>query len=172
LILVFGGKLWYIKTWQAMERCAVHSSYMQEAIEEAHKALLIDEVPIGAVVVYNGKIIGRGYNQRETLGDPTAHAEMIAIRQAAQSLGSWRLTGAALYVTLEPCPMCAGAIVNARISTLVYGANDPKAGAVSSLMNIVQDQRLNHTVAEVIAGIREAECAQLLRGFFKQLRRK
>jgi tRNA(adenine34) deaminase len=150
----------------------VHSTYMQEAIEEAHKARLIDEVPIGAVVVYKGEVIGRGHNQRETLGDPTAHAEMIAIRQAAERVGSWRLTGAALYVTLEPCPMCAGAIVNARISTLVYGAEDPKAGAVSSLMNLVQDKRLNHSVTEVIAGIRQAECAQLLRDFFRQLREK
>ncbi len=150
----------------------MHDSYMQEAIAEAHKALRIDEVPIGAVVVYDGVIIGRGHNQRETLGDPTAHAEMIAIRQAAEQLGSWRLTGAALYVTLEPCPMCAGAIVNARISTLVYGAEDPKAGAVSSLMNLVQDKRLNHTVSEVIAGIRQEECAQLLRDFFRQLREK
>jgi len=145
---------------------------MQAALEEAHKALQSGEVPIGAVVVRNGEIIGRGYNQRETLRDPTAHAEMIAIRQAAERLGTWRLTGATLYVTLEPCPMCAGAIVHARISTLVYGADDPKAGAVSSLMNLVQDKRLNHCVAEVIAGIKEQECSELLRGFFRQLREK
>jgi len=126
----------------------------------------------GAVVVRDGEIIGRGYNQRETLGDPTAHAEMLAIREAAQYLGSWRLTGTTLYVTLEPCPMCAGAIVNARISELVYGASDPKAGAVSSLMNLVQDERLNHSVGEVIAGIREQECAELLRSFFKALRQR
>ncbi|NLM40188.1 MAG: nucleoside deaminase [Firmicutes bacterium] len=145
---------------------------MQEAIREAYKALEIGEVPIGAVVVRDGEIIGRGYNQRETLGDPTAHAEMLAIREAAQYLGSWRLTGTTLYVTLEPCPMCAGAIVNARISELVYGASDPKAGAVSSLMNLVQDERLNHSVGEVIAGIREQECAELLRSFFKALRQR
>jgi len=150
----------------------VHKLYMQEAIGEAYKALQIDEVPIGAVVVHNGQIIGRGYNQRETLADPTAHAELLAIREAAQYLGSWRLTGASLYVTLEPCPMCAGAIVNARISTLIYGADDPKGGAVSSLMNIVQDKRLNHSVVQVIAGIRQQECAQLLRDFFKQLRQR
>jgi len=150
----------------------VHDKYMQEAIREAYKALEIGEVPIGAVVVRDGEIIGRGYNQRETLGDPTAHAEMLAIREAAQYLGSWRLTGTTLYVTLEPCPMCAGAIVNARISELVYGASDPKAGAVSSLMNLVQDERLNHSVGEVIAGIREQECAELLRSFFKALRQR
>lgn len=150
----------------------MHDKYMQEAIREAYKALEIGEVPIGAVVVRDGEIIGRGYNQRETLGDPTAHAEMLAIREAAQYLGSWRLTGTTLYVTLEPCPMCAGAIVNARISELVYGASDPKAGAVSSLMNLVQDERLNHSVGEVIAGIREQECAELLRSFFKALRQR
>ncbi len=150
----------------------MHDQYMQEAIQEAYKALEINEVPIGAIVVRDGDIIGRGYNQRETLGDPTAHAEMLAIREAAQYLGSWRLTGTTLYVTLEPCPMCAGAIVNSRISQLVYGASDPKAGAVSSLMNLVQDERLNHSVGEVIAGIREHECAQLLRDFFRALRQK
>lgn len=150
----------------------MHDKYMQEAIREAYKALEIGEVPIGAVVVRDGEIIGRGYNQRETLGDPIAHAEMLAIREAAQYLGSWRLTGTTLYVTLEPCPMCAGAIVNARISELVYGASDPKAGAVSSLMNLVQDERLNHSVGEVIAGIREQECAELLRSFFKALRQR
>ncbi|NLJ75443.1 MAG: nucleoside deaminase [Firmicutes bacterium] len=144
---------------------------MQEAILEARKAFSKNEVPIGAVVVLNNKIIGRGHNRREELGDPTAHAEMLAIRDAAQRLGKWRLTGASLYVTLEPCPMCAGAIVNARVQKLIYGAFDLKAGAVSSLMNLVQDRRLNHYV-EVMDGICHEECAQLLQEFFQQLRRR
>jgi tRNA(adenine34) deaminase len=149
----------------------VHKKYMQEAILEARKAFSKNEVPIGAVVVLNNKIIGRGHNRREELGDPTAHAEMLAIRDAAQRLGKWRLTGASLYVTLEPCPMCAGAIVNARVQKLIYGAFDLKAGAVSSLMNLVQDRRLNHYV-EVMDGICHEECAQLLQEFFQQLRRR
>lgn len=149
----------------------MHKKYMQEAILEARKAFSKGEVPIGAVVVLNDKIIGRGHNFREGLKDPTAHAEILAIRDAAQRLGSWRLTGASLYVTLEPCPMCAGAIVNARVQKLIYGAFDLKAGAVSSLMNLVQDRRLNHHV-EVMDGICHEECAQLLQEFFRQLRRK
>ncbi len=149
----------------------MHKKYMQEAILEARKAFSKNEVPIGAVVVLNNKIIGRGHNRREELGDPTAHAEMLAIRDAAQRLGKWRLTGASLYVTLEPCPMCAGAIVNARVQKLIYGAFDLKAGAVSSLMNLVQDRRLNHYV-EVMDGICHEECAQLLQEFFQQLRRR
>ncbi|NLJ79787.1 MAG: tRNA adenosine(34) deaminase TadA [Firmicutes bacterium] len=147
----------------------VHEKYMQEAIQEAKRALAEGEVPIGAVVVLDGEILGRGHNRREGEKDPTAHAEMIAIRRASRRLGDWRLTNADLYVTLEPCPMCAGAIVNARLKTLVYGADDPKAGAVFSLMNLVQDQRLNHSV-EVIRGVCREECARLLREFFKQLR--
>jgi len=144
---------------------------MEQALLEAEKALEIDEVPIGALIVYEGKIIGRGYNQRETLNDPTAHAEIIAIRRAAQNLGTWRLTNTEIYVTLEPCAMCAGAIVNARIHSLIYGAEDPKAGAVSSLMNIVQDKRLNHQV-EVIKGIHENACSRLLKDFFSDLRKR
>jgi len=123
------------------------------------------------VVVLGDQIIGRGFNQRETLGDPTAHAEMIAIRAAAEFLGSWRLTNTRLYVTLEPCPMCAGAIVNARIDSLIYGAVDPKSGAVSSLMNLVQDERLNHRV-EVTAGICRETCSQMLKDFFAGLRKR
>ena len=139
---------------------------MREAIAEARIAFSKGEVPIGAVVVRNDEIVGRGHNCRETLKDPTAHAEMLAIRDAAQRLGSWRLTGTSLYVTLEPCPMCAGAIVNARVQRLIYGAFDLKAGAVSSLMNLVQDRRLNHYV-EVMDGICHEECAQLLQEFFR-----
>ncbi|NMB39208.1 MAG: tRNA adenosine(34) deaminase TadA [Firmicutes bacterium] len=149
----------------------MHKFFMEQALLEAEKALEIDEVPIGAVIVYEGKIIGRGYNQRETLNDPTAHAEIIAIRRAAQNLGTWRLTNTEIYVTLEPCAMCAGAIVNARIHSLIYGAEDPKAGAVSSLMNIVQDKRLNHQV-EVIKGIHENACSRLLKDFFSDLRKR
>lgn len=152
-----------------MERCTVHEKYMREAILEAKKAFACGEVPVGAVVVLEDEIIGRGRNRREECKDPTAHAEIIAIRAATRHFGGWRLTNAALYVTLEPCPMCAGAIVNARIKTLIFGAHDPKAGAVSSLMNLVQDKRLNHQ-AHVIHGICQNECAQLLRNFFRQLR--
>ena len=143
--------------------------YMLEALKEAKLALASGDVPIGALVVLAGQIIGRGHNQREAWNDPTAHAEIIAIQEAAKRLGSWRLTNATLYVTLEPCPMCAGAIVNSRLQKLVFGAYDPKAGAVSSLMNLVQDQRLNHFV-EVYDGICQSECAQLLQEFFQKLR--
>ncbi|NMB02404.1 MAG: nucleoside deaminase [Firmicutes bacterium] len=142
---------------------------MLEALKEAKLALASGDVPIGALVVLDGQIIGRGHNQREAWNDPTAHAEIIAIQEAAKRLGSWRLTNATLYVTLEPCPMCAGAIVNSRLQKLVFGAYDPKAGAVSSLMNLVQDQRLNHFV-EVYDGICQSECAQLLQEFFQKLR--
>jgi tRNA(adenine34) deaminase len=147
----------------------VHRVFMQEALAEARLALEIGEVPIGAVVVVDGEVVGRGHNRRETENDPTAHAEIMAIQAAAKYLNRWRLTDAALYVTLEPCPMCAGAIVNARIKRLVFGAYDPKAGAVASLMNLVQDRRLNHYV-EVYDGICQRECAELLRSFFQELR--
>lgn len=136
------------------------------ALEEAKKALGAGEVPVGAVMVYRGRIIARGYNLKETLQDPTAHAEMVVIRKAAQKLQSWRLDGCTLYVTLEPCPMCAGAIVQARLPILVYGARDLKAGAVESVVNLVQNKLLNHQV-EVLAGIREEECQQMLKEFFK-----
>src|SRR5262245_46773873 len=118
--------------------------WMREAIAEADKARTIEEVPVGAVVVLDGKIVGRGYNRRETDRDPTGHAEMIAIRRAAVAVGGWRLSGADLYVTQEPCPMCAGAIVNARVSRLIYGCDNPKAGAVRTLYRLLEDTRLNH----------------------------
>lgn len=142
---------------------------MQEAIAEAKLALAAGEVPVGAVVVLDGEIVGRGHNRREQLQDPTAHAEIMAIRAAAERLRRWRLTGASIYVTLEPCPMCAGAIVNSRLDTLVFGAYDAKAGAVVSLMNLVQDERLNHSL-QVYDGICQEECAELLRNFFLELR--
>lgn len=129
------------------------------------------EVPVGAIVVHEGRIIGRGFNLREAEGDPTAHAEIVAIRQAAEAIGHWRLLNATLYVTLEPCAMCAGALVNARIGRLVYGCTDPKAGAVDSLFGIVTDRRLNHRL-EVTGGVRASECAEELRRFFRARRRR
>lgn len=148
-----------------------HHYWMQQAIQEAKKARAMQEVPIGAVIVRDGKIIGRGYNVRETSHDPTAHAEMIAIRQASQALDAWRLLDCTLYVTLEPCPMCAGAILQARIPLLVFGTSDPKAGCAGTLMNLLDDARFNHRT-EVISGIEQAECAELLTSFFRSLRNK
>ena len=146
-----------------------HESFMKAAFREAEKALEIKEVPVGAVIVHEGRIIAKAHNQRELLRDPTAHAEMIAITQAASELDSWRLENTTLYVTLEPCAMCAGAIVLARIPEVVFGAFDPKAGAAGSLMNILQDSRLNHRV-NVTAGIMENECGGILKEFFGRLR--
>lgn len=142
---------------------------MTEALVEARRAADVGEVPIGCVVVLGGEVVGRGHNRREIDRDPLAHAEILAIRQAAARVGGWRLTGCTLYVTLEPCAMCAGALVNSRIDRLVYGAADPKAGYCGSLGNLVQDPRLNHRL-EVTAGVLEAESAALLRGFFATLR--
>ena len=149
----------------------VHEQWMAYAIHEAEQALRRKEVPIGAIIVRENRIIGRGYNQIESLQDPTAHAEMIAITAAATHLGSRRLEECTLYVTLEPCAMCAGAIVLARIPTLVFGAFDPKAGACGTLYNIVQDQRLNHRV-ECVGGIAEEQCGGLLKAFFSDVRGK
>lgn len=143
---------------------------MDLALREAHKAYEEKEIPIGAVIVRDGAVIGRGYNRTERLQDPTAHAEMLAITTAADSMHSRRLDGCTLYVTLEPCPMCAGAIVQARIPRVVFGAADPKAGACGTLYNIVQDRRLNHR-ADVVAGISESQCASLLSEFFLTLRK-
>ena len=143
--------------------------FMQAALREAMAAMDDGDVPVGAVVVRDGRIIGRGGNQREMLGDPTAHAEMIALTAAAGAVGHWRLDNCTLYVTLEPCPMCAGAIVNARMPRLVFGAMDPKAGAVGSLYNIPTDARLNHRV-EVTAGVLAEDAASLLREFFARQR--
>lgn len=142
---------------------------MRAALREAEEAARRDEVPVGAVVVHGGRIVGRGYNQREMLKDPTAHAEMIAITQAAAALEGWRLEGTTLYVTLEPCLMCAGAIVNARIPRVVFGAPDPKAGACGSLYQVGLDPRLNHRF-EVVGGVLGAESAALLQEFFARKR--
>ncbi|MEN6458685.1 MAG: tRNA adenosine(34) deaminase TadA [Thermoguttaceae bacterium] len=148
----------------------MHRDFMRIALEEAEQAFCEEEVPIGAVIVHDGQVIARSHNQREQLRDPTAHAEMIAITQAAQALASWRLDACALYVTLEPCPMCAGAIVLARIPTVVYGATDPKAGAVDSLYRLLSDPRLNHR-ADIVAGVLAAPCGEILSRFFQQQRR-
>jgi tRNA(adenine34) deaminase len=144
----------------------LHLYHMEIALQEAGLAAAEDEVPVGAMVVSLERgIIGRGHNQRERLVDPTAHAEMIAITQAAQALGSWRLEGCVLYVTLEPCPMCAGAIVQARLPFVVYGCTDPKAGACHTLYQITQDARLNHR-AQVLGGVLADRCAAILTDFF------
>jgi tRNA(adenine34) deaminase len=144
---------------------------MMEALAEAGRAAGIGEVPIGAVVVRDGQVIGRGHNRREIDGDPLAHAEILAIRDAAARTAGWRLTGCTMYVTLEPCAMCAGALVNSRLQRLVYGAPDPKAGYCGTLGDLVRDPRLNHRL-EVAAGVLESESAALLRGFFASLRRR
>ncbi len=144
---------------------------MKEALAEAGKAASQGEVPVGAVIAKDGVVIGRGYNITESSKDPTGHAEMEAIRSAAEALGGWRLTGCEMYVTTEPCPMCAGAIVLARISKVWIGTMDPKAGAAGSLMNILQDQRLNHFV-EIESGLLQPECQQIMKEFFKKLRKK
>lgn len=146
-----------------------HEEYMKIAFREAEKALESDDVPVGAVIIHDGAIIAKAHNQRELLRDPTAHAEMIAITQAASHMGSWRLDDTTMYVTLEPCAMCAGAMVLARIPRLVFGASDPKAGAAGSVMDILRHSRLNHRV-EVIAGVMEEECGSILKEFFARLR--
>lgn len=144
---------------------------MKEALKEAIKALDDDEVPIGAVIVHKNRIIARAHNQRERLKDPTAHAEMIALTQAATYLEDWRLEDTSIYVTIEPCIMCAGALVNARVKHLVYGADDPKAGGCGSIVNVVNDKRLNHRV-EIVSGVMTQDCQWLMKEFFKKKRRK
>jgi tRNA(adenine34) deaminase len=145
-------------------------SWMAEALAEARLAAAEGEVPIGAVVVFEDRIVGRGRNARERLRDPTAHAEILALREAARALDRWRLTGATIYATLEPCPMCAGALVNARIDRLVYAVPDPKAGAAGTLLDIPRDPRLNHRV-EVTTGVLAQECGDLLKEFFRARRK-
>ncbi len=143
--------------------------HMQKALSQAREAAELGEVPIGAVIVHEDEVIARAHNLRESEQDPTAHAEMLALRKAAKNLGSWRLEGCTIYVTLEPCPMCAGAIQQARMERLVYGAADPKSGAVDSLYSIPADERLNHQL-EVEAGVCADESGRLLREFFADLR--
>jgi tRNA(adenine34) deaminase len=144
-------------------------AFMRRALAAAEEAAGRGEVPVGAVVVVGEEIVAVAHNERETASDPTAHAEILALRRAAAALGSWRLTGADLYVTMEPCPMCAGALVNARLRRLYFGCDDPKAGAVRTLYTLVDDPRLNHRV-EVVPGLLAAEGAALLRSFFTRLR--
>jgi len=144
--------------------------FMELALAEAERAEIEKEVPIGAVIVRQGRVIAVAYNQREQLRDPTAHAEMIAITQAAAALNDWRLEGCTLYVTLEPCPMCAGAILLARIPRVVYGATDPKAGAVETLYRLLDDPRLNHR-CQVVGGVLGQRCGEILTRFFQAQRR-
>jgi len=145
--------------------------FMQEALREAEEALSIGEVPVGAVIEKDGVIIGRGHNMTETSKDPTAHAEILAIREAAENLGGWRLLGCRMYVTTEPCSMCAGATVLARIQKVYIGTPDPKTGACGSLMNILQDERLNHYV-QIETGIMQQDCEKIMKSFFRKLRKK
>ena len=145
--------------------------FLKLALEEARKAAEEDEVPVGAVAVHEGRVVGVGRNARERMADPLAHAEILALSSAARHLGRWRLSGVTLYVTLEPCAMCAGALVNARVDRLVYGARDPKAGAVESLYGICTDPRLNHRL-EVKGGVLAEEAGELLRSFFQRKRKE
>ena len=148
---------------------SMHEKWIRSALILAERALKEGEIPVGAVVVMDDEIIGSGYNQTEHKSDPTAHAEILAIRSASGHLGFQRLSGCSLYVTLEPCPMCSGALVLSRIDRLVFGAKDPKSGACGSLYNLVQDKRLNHRL-KVTSGILEQECSQLLKSFFRSIR--
>lgn len=145
--------------------------YMSLAIEQAKKAEALGEVPIGAVIVVNGEVIASAYNLRETTQNAVTHAELLAIEKACQKTGSWRLEQAELYVTLEPCPMCSGAILLSRIERVVYGAKDPKAGCAGTLMNLLEDSRFNHQ-AEVVSGVLEEKCGSMLTEFFRELRKK
>ncbi|WP_149475828.1 tRNA adenosine(34) deaminase TadA [Oceanobacillus polygoni] len=145
--------------------------FMEAAIGEAQKALTLNEVPIGAVIVYNDEIIAKGYNLRESSQTTLSHAELVAIQEANEKIGSWRLEDCTLYVTLEPCPMCAGAIVQSRIKRVVYGATDPKAGCAGTLMNLLNEPRFNHQV-ELTSGVLQTECAALLTDFFRAIRKR
>lgn len=145
--------------------------FMKAAIIEAKKALKLQEVPIGAVVVHNNQIIGRGFNTREMQQKSTGHAEMMAIEEACKNIGSWRLEETTLYVTLEPCPMCAGAIMLSRIQKVVYGAGDPKGGCAGTILNILQEPRFNHQ-CEILEGVLADECSTMLTDFFRSIRQK
>ena len=148
-----------------------HLLFLEEAIKEAEKAAAIGEVPIGAVVVCNGEIVGRGHNLRERDNDPTAHAEICALRDAGKNLGTWRLENCTLYVTMEPCPMCCGALINSRVHTVVFGASEPKFGSAGSQLNLLQFPGFNHNV-HIVGPIAQERCSQLMKDFFAQLRRK
>ncbi len=148
-----------------------HEHFMKLALQQARAARELDEVPVGAVIHRGGRVIGAAHNLTRQLRDPTAHAEMLSITQAAEAIGDWRLTDCVMYVTLEPCSMCAGAIINARLPMVVYGAVDPKGGAVSSLYELLNDSRLNHK-AETVGGVLSNECGQILTDFFRSKRKK
>lgn len=148
-----------------------NEKYMKQAIGQAKKAWVLDEVPIGCVIVYDGKVIGRGYNRRNTDKSTLAHAEIIAIKKASKKIGDWRLEECTMYVTLEPCQMCAGAIVQARIPKVVIGSMNPKAGCCGSILNLLEEERFNHQV-EVERGVLEEECSGMLTNFFRELRKK
>ena len=148
-----------------------NADFMKEAIKQAKKAQSINETPIGAVIVHKGKIIARGYNKRETKKNSLCHAEIIAINKASKKLGGWRLPECDIYVTLEPCPMCAGAIISSRIDNLYFGAYDKKSGCAGSVTNLFENNLFNHNVT-VTGGLMESECADILKNFFKKLRQK
>ncbi len=154
-----------------MDETAPQEKYMKEAIRQARKASAIGEVPIGCVIEYQGKIIGRGYNRRMVDKTVLAHAEIIAIRKACKAIGDWRLEGCTIYITLEPCPMCAGAIIQARIPTVVIGSMNPKAGCAGSVINLLDEDGFNHQ-AKIHIGMLQEECSQMLSGFFRELRKK
>lgn len=158
-----------IKPHDLPELLPDHEQYMQMALQEAEAAAAEDEVPVGAVIVHQNRVIGAAHNQREALHDPTAHAEMLAITQAAEALQSWRLEGCTLYVTLEPCPMCSGAVLQARIPHVIYGAIDPKGGAVESLFQLLADARLNHQ-CQTFGGVLSEPCGRILTEFFRRQR--
>lgn len=148
-----------------------HEVFMKKAIEQARKAGAMGDVPIGCVIVQDGKILARGYNKRNVMGSTLAHAELLAIGKASKKIGDWRLEECTMYITLEPCPMCAGAIVQARIPKVVIGAMNPKAGCAGSIFNLLEEKKFNHQ-AEVVRGVMETECSALLKDFFKNLREK
>lgn len=152
-----------------MDRVASDADFMNSALKEAEKAFRKNEVPVGAVLVINNEIIARSFNKRESAFDPTAHAELLALKAGARKIRNWRLCDATLYVTKEPCVMCAGAMVNARLGRLVFGCRDSKGGGVESLYNLLSDKRLNHRV-EIVSGVKEEECALLLKSFFQARR--
>lgn len=156
---------------QYRDEVKTHEKYMRQALRQAQKAAAIGEVPIGCVIVYEDRIIARGYNQRNTRKTSLGHAELLAIRKANKKLGDWRLEDCTMYITLEPCPMCAGAIVQARIPRVVLGAMNPKAGCAGSIVNLLQERRFNHQV-EIIPDILVSECQNIMKEFFRELRHK
>ncbi len=154
-----------------MQPNIIDEKFMRKAILQAQKAEKLGEVPIGAIIVHDGKIIARAHNLRQTTKDATAHAEILAIKKASKKLGTWHLVDCTLYVTLEPCPMCSGAIINSRLKRVVYGAPDPKAGCCGTFYNLPMDTRFNHRPQEVISGVLHDECARLLTNFFATIRK-